>query len=78
MLVYARSAYAKCTLKLALAEPAATPHKALSTLLKLRMTTRIGLGNTGERQSKTKPKSLRTSANKRYILHSGSSADPKR
>lgn len=69
---------AKCALKLALAEPAATPQSALSTLLKLRTMTRIDFGNSGERQSSVKPISLSTSASKRYILHSGSSADPRR
>jgi hypothetical protein len=63
---------AKCALRLALAEPAATPQRALSTLLKLRISTLRGFGKAGERQSSTKAKSFKMSASKRYILHSGS------
>ena len=63
---------AKCALKLAFAEPAATPQRALRTLLKLRINTLKGFGNAGERQSSTNAKSFRMSASKRYILHSGS------
>ena len=63
---------AKCALRLALAEPAATPQRALRTLLKLRISTLTGFGNAGERQSSTNAKSFKMSASKRYILHSGS------
>ena len=55
-----------------------TPHKLRSTLEKLRMATRMGFGNAGERQSSMMDVSLKTSAAKRYILHSGSRAVPRR
>lgn len=63
---------AKCALRLAFAEPAATPHSARKMLLKLSMSTRRGFGKAGERQSSTNAKSFRMSARRRYILHSGS------
>ena len=65
---------AKCALKLALELPAATPHRALKTLEKLKSSTRIAFGSAGERQSSIMAASLNTSAARRYILHSGSSA----
>jgi hypothetical protein len=45
-------------------------------LAKLSTKTLIGLGNTGERQSKTIAVSLKTSAANLHILHSGSSDVP--
>lgn len=70
--------FAKCALKLALDDPAATPHKALSTLELLNSRTLGPWGKAGERQSKSIAASLKTSAAKRYILHSGSRAVPSR
>jgi hypothetical protein len=67
---------AKCALRLALALPAHTPHSERSTLEKPRTRTRNGFGNAGDKQSSTMAVSLKTSAAKRYILHSGSSAVP--
>jgi hypothetical protein len=69
---------AKCALRLALALPAQTPQSALSTLEKLSTTTRSGFGNAGLRQSMTMAVSLKISAARRYILHSGSRAVPSR
>jgi hypothetical protein len=43
-----------------------------------KINTRSGLGNAGDRQSSTMAVSLKTSAASRYILHSGSSAVPRR
>jgi len=69
---------AKCALKLALALPAHTPHSARSTLEQLSTATRSGFGNAGDRQSITMAVSLKMSAARRYILHSGSRAVPSR
>ena len=67
---------AKCALRLALELPAATPHKALSTLEKLNRSTLGAFGRAGLRQSSTIAVSLKTSAASLYILHSGSSEVP--
>jgi hypothetical protein len=69
---------AKCALKLALALPAHTPQSARSTLERLNTMTRSGFGNAGLRQSITIAVSFKTSAARRYILHSGSRAVPSR
>jgi hypothetical protein len=69
---------AKCALKLAFALPAATPHNALNMLATLKTTTLTPLGNSGDKQSKMMAASLNTSAANRYILHSGSNAEPNR
>lgn len=67
---------AKCALRLALELPAATPHKALSTLEKPNNTTLGVFGKAGDRQSSTIALSLNISAESLYILHSGSSEVP--
>jgi len=67
---------AKWALKLAFELPAATPHNARRILEKLKITTLIGLGKAGERQSRIIAVSLKMSAAKRYILHSGSREVP--
>ena len=64
--------FAKCALKLAFELPAATPHNARRMLLELRTSTRMVLGNAGDKQSRIMAASLNTSAANRYILHSGS------
>ncbi len=69
---------AKCALKLAFALPAATPHSARSALDPLKTTTRVVFGSAGDRQSRIMARSLKTSAARRYRLHSGSSAEPSR
>lgn len=71
-------AVAKCALKLAFELPAQTPHSDLRQLAKLKTATRSGLGNPGLKQSRIMPESFKISAVRRYILHSGSSAVPKR
>jgi len=69
---------AKCADKLALLLPAATPHKLLKQLLAPNTTTRRVFGNTGLKQSSTIAASLKISAKRRYILHSGSREVPRR
>ena len=69
---------AKCCDKLALALPAHTPHKLLNTALTLSTATLSGFANAGDRQSSTIAVSLKISASRRYILHSGSNAVPSR
>ena len=67
---------AKCALRLALELPAATPHKAFSTLDKLNRRTLGAFGSAGLRHSNTMAVSLKTSAASLYLLHSGSSDVP--
>lgn len=64
--------FAKCADKLALALPAHTPQRDLNTLEKDNINTRAAFGNAGDRQSRIMAVSLKTSAARRYILHSGS------
>lgn len=70
--------FAKCALRLALAEPAATPHKARSAADALSRLTRSGFGRAGDRQSRIMAASLRISATRRQRLHSGSRERPRR
>lgn len=67
---------AKCALRLALLEPAATPHSARRMLLKLRTMTRASRGNAGDTQSSTMAASLKKSAASLQALHSGSRLVP--
>lgn len=69
---------AKCALRLAFALFAVTPHSARSTLDRLRINTLAAFGIAGERQSKIIAVSLKMSAARRYILHSGSREVPSR
>lgn len=70
---------AKCPLKLAFALPADTPQRLLSTLPPASTATlTLLLVKNGERQSSSMAKSLKTSAARRYRLHSGSRARPRR
>lgn len=62
--------------RLALVAPAHTPHSARNALDPASTATLIEAGNAGDRQSRTMAVSLKTSAARRYILHSGSSAVP--
>ena len=68
--------FAKWALRLALELPAATPHKARRMLEKLNRITLGIFDSAGDRQSSTIAVSLKMSAAKRYILHSGSRAVP--
>lgn len=68
---------AKCTLRLAFVAPPATPHRALSDPERHRRHTRTAPGNTGDRRSSIRPRSLNISARNRYFLQSASSAIPK-
>jgi hypothetical protein len=63
---------AKWALSEALELPAATPQSERSTLETLNNATLEALGRAGERQSRSIAASLKISAAKRYILHSGS------
>lgn len=67
---------AKWADKLAFDDPAHTPHNDRRTLENDKTTTLTGLGNAGDRQSRTIAVSLRISAASLYILHSGSSDVP--
>ena len=69
---------AKCALRLAFAEPAATPQRARSAADALSRLTRSGLGKAGERQSRIMAASLKMSATRRQRLHSGSRERPRR
>lgn len=68
--------FAKWALRLALELPAATPHKARRMLEKLSRITLGTFDSAGDKQSSTIAVSLKMSAAKRYILHSGSKAVP--
>jgi hypothetical protein len=56
--------------------PAATPQSDRSILERLSKATLEAFGSAGERQSKSIAASLKMSAARRYILHSGSSDVP--
>lgn len=65
-------ALAKWAVKVALELPAATPHRARITLAVHSTVMRSGFGIIGERQSAIIEASLKMSAARRYLLHSGS------
>ena len=68
--------FAKCTLRLVLDAPAATPHRARSDPERHSSASLAVRGNAGDRQSISIAESLKMSARNRYFLHSASSAGP--